>query len=251
MTQNRERDITEALVSIASSLVDGYDVAELLSTLTAECARLLDIASAGLLLANRRGGLQLLAASSEATEHLELYQLQRDEGPCLECYSTGTAVLAPDLEQEADRWPQFVAGAKLAGFVSVHALPMRLRGSSLGTLGLFGTKVGPLGADDLRLGQALADVASVSLTQSQAAADQVAINQQLQTALSSRVIIEQAKGVLAQQGASDMAAAFAALRRYSRDHNLKLTDVAQRVVSRSLAAGDLIQDTRDRRQPQG
>jgi transcriptional regulator with GAF, ATPase, and Fis domain len=246
MTQSRERDVTEALVSLASRLADGYDIADLLASLTSECARLLDIASAGLLLANGRGVLQLLAASSEATEHLELFQLQREEGPCLECYSSGTAVLAPDLEQESDHWPQFVARAISAGFASVHAVPMRLRGNTLGTLGLFGTKIGALTADDLRLGQALADVASVSLVQSQAAADQITVNKQLQTALSSRVIIEQAKGVLAQQGASDMTQAFAVLRRYARDHNLKLTDVAQRVVSRSLLPELLTKEVHDR-----
>jgi GAF domain-containing protein len=236
MTQRRERDITESLVSLASSLADGYDVADLLSDLTADCARILDIASASLMLANGRGVLNVLAASSEAAEHLELFQLQRDEGPCLDCYSEGTAVLAPDLDQEVDRWPLFVTGARSAGFRSVHALPMRLRGNTLGTLGL--------SADDLRLGQALADVASVSLVQAQASADQTALNQQLQTALSSRITIEQAKGVLTQQGASDMTEAFALLRRYARDRNLKLTDVAQSVVSGALTAGHLITQRR-------
>jgi GAF domain-containing protein len=244
MTQRRERDITESLVSLASSLADGYDVADLLSDLTADCARILDIASASLMLANGRGVLNVLAASSEAAEHLELFQLQRDEGPCLECYSEGTAVLAPDLDQEVDRWPLFVTGARSAGFRSVHALPMRLRGNTLGTLGLFGSTVGALSADDLRLGQALADVASVSLVQAQASADQTALNQQLQTALSSRITIEQAKGVLTQQGASDMTEAFALLRRYARDRNLKLTDVAQSVVSGALTAGHLITQRR-------
>jgi len=249
LTQSREREVTESLVSLASSLADGYDVADLLSELTADCARLLDIESASLLLANGRGVLNLLAASSEVAEHLELFQLQSDEGPSLDCFSSGTAVLAPDLGQEADRWPHFVTGARTAGFVSVHALPMRLRGNTLGTLGLFGTAVGLLTADDLRLGQALADVASVSLVQAQDSADQSALNQQLQTALSSRVIIEQAKGVLTQQGASDVTHAFAVLRRYARDHNRKLTDVAQSVVSGSLNAAHLIGPAQIRKPP--
>jgi hypothetical protein len=247
MTRDRERDVTQALVSLASSLADGYDVADLLSNLTADCARLLDVASAGLLLANGRGVLHLLAASSEATEHLELFQLQRAEGPCLDCYMSGTAVLIPDLGEETERWPQFVAGARMAGFVSVHALPMRLHGTALGTLGLFGTTVGALNTDDLRLGQALADVASVSIVQSHAAPDQSTLNQRLQTALASRVIIEQAKGVLAQQGALDMGEAFAVLRRYARDHNLRLSELAQSVVSRSLAAGVVLEHTQTRR----
>jgi transcriptional regulator with GAF, ATPase, and Fis domain len=241
MTENRERDVTKALVSLASSLVNGYDIVDLLSNLTADCARLLDVGSAGLLLANGRGVLSLLAASSEATEHLELFQLQQEEGPCLDCYKAGSPVLVPDLGEETDRWPQFAARAGMAGFVSVHALPMRLRGETLGTLGLFGTTVGALNTDDLNLGQALADVASVSLVQDSPVADKRSLNEQLQGVLTSRVVIEQAKGVLAQQGGSDMTEAFALLRRYARDHNLRLTDVAQGVVSRSLAA-ELLSD---------
>jgi transcriptional regulator with GAF, ATPase, and Fis domain len=240
MSDNRERDVTEAFVDLASSLVNGHDVVDLLNDLTEDCTHLLDVASAGLLLADGRGVLHVLAASSQATLHLEAFQLQRDEGPCLDCYRTGAPVSVADLEQETERWPQFVAGARAAGFVSVHALPMRLRDTILGTLGLFGTTVGALNPEDLTLGQALADVASVALVQEKAASDKAALAEQLQHALTSRIVIEQAKGVLAQQGASDMTQAFAVLRRYARDHNYRLTDVAQEVVSRELSATELI-----------
>jgi transcriptional regulator with GAF, ATPase, and Fis domain len=240
MTQSRERDVTQAFVALAGSLVTGHDVVDLLNDLVNDCARLLDVASAGLLLADARGVLHVLAASSQRTHHLEVFQVQREEGPCLDCYRDAAPVSVPDLEQMADRWPQFVKAARMAGFASVHALPMRMRDHMLGALGLFGTTAGALNDEDLTLGQALADVASVALIQDKVAADRTAVNAQLQTALTSRVVIEQAKGVLAQQGNTDMAEAFAVLRRYSRDHNLRLTDVAGATVSRTLPAQQLI-----------
>lgn len=240
----RERDVTEAFVNVASALTTGYDVVDLLSTLTGTCAQLLDVASAGLLLADGSGVLHVLAASSENTRHLETFQVQRAEGPCLDCYASGSPVKAPDLAAESERWPQFVAAAQLAGFESVHALPMRLRETTLGAMGLFGTSIGELNDEDLRLGQALADVASVALIQGKTAADRAAVNEQLQTALNSRVIIEQAKGVLAQHGNLTMEQAFAALRRYTRDHNLRLSDTAQQLVSRALVAREVVDHAR-------
>jgi transcriptional regulator with GAF, ATPase, and Fis domain len=240
MTEDREREVTHAFVSLASSLATGYDVVDLLNGLTTECTQLLDVSSAGLLLADRLGVLHVLAASTEHTRQLELVQLQRDEGPCLDCYRTGRAIAVPNVEDAAARWPQFAAAAQSAGFASVHALPMRLGTNVLGTLGLFGTTAGALNDDDLTLGQALADVASVALVQDTAAADQTVINDQLQKALTSRVIIEQAKGVLSQLGQVDMADAFTVLRRYARDNNLRVTDVAHAVTSRSLPAQQLL-----------
>ncbi|TFV78498.1 ANTAR domain-containing protein [Blastococcus sp. CT_GayMR19] len=237
MSVSRERDVTRAFVDLASSLVNGYDVVDLLSNLTADCALLLDVASAGLLLADGRGVLHVMAASSERTRQLELFQVQRSDGPCRDCYLDGAPVSAPDLREEIDRWPLFTPAALEAGFVSVHAVPMRLRDTVLGALGLFGTSAGPLDPDDLSLGQALADVASVALVQDKATTDQRSVNEQLQTALTSRIVLEQAKGVLAQQGLLPMEDAFAALRRYARDHNLRLTAVAEAVVARRLSAG--------------
>jgi transcriptional regulator with GAF, ATPase, and Fis domain len=238
--------VTEAFVSLASSLTTGYDVVDLLNTLTSQCAQLLDVASAGLLLADRLGVLHVLAASTESTRQLELFQLQRDEGPCLDCYRSGQPVSVADLQAATTRWPLFVAGAAIAGFASVHALPMRLRENTLGALGLFGATAGVLNDDDLRLGQALADVASVALVQDKASADKAIVNEQLQNALTSRVIVEQAKGVVAQVGQLDMNQAFAALRRYGRRHNLRLHDVAHAVVSRSVDPQRIIDSTRTR-----
>jgi hypothetical protein len=232
---------------MASSLAKGYDVVELLEELTTDCARLLDVATAGLLLADARGVLHLVAASSEATRMLEILQLQRQDGPCLDCYRTATPVSVDDLEDAADRWPVFVPAALAAGFASVHALPMRLRDSTLGALGLFGTHVGALNDDDLVLGQGLADVASVALLQDRAAADSAVVREQLQNALNSRVVLEQAKGVLAQLGNLQMDEAFAAMRGYARAHQLALSAVAQGIVARSLLAQTVLDHASARR----
>lgn len=247
MTADRESAVTDAFVSLATSLADGVDVVDLLSGLAADTTRLLDVTSTGMLLADKRGVLHVVAASSEATRNLEVFQLQRDQGPCLDCYRSGAAVSVADLGAEAGRWPSFVAAAIEAGFASVHAVPMRLRETVLGAVGFFGASVGSLGNDDLRLGQALAHVAAVALVQERAAADTALINAQLQQALDSRVVLEQAKGVLAQRGGLDMDEAFAVLRRYARDHNLRLTDVAHAVSTRQLSAEQLLNHARARK----
>jgi GAF domain-containing protein len=248
MSDSREREISRAFVTLASSLANGYDVVDLLSGLTADCAHLLDVASAGLLLADGRGVLHVMAASSERTRQLEVFQVQRADGPCRDCFLDGSPVSAPDLHEEAERWPQFVPAALDAGFVSVHAVPMRLRDNLLGALGLFGTTVGSLSPDDLSLAQALADVASVALVQDKVTSDQKSVNEQLQAALNSRIVLEQAKGVLAQQGSLQMEEAFAVLRRYARNNNLRLTAVAEAVVARRLSAQQLVEHSRDSRQ---
>lgn len=241
MTADRERAVTEAFVALATSLADGADVVDLLSGLAEDTTRLLDVASTGMLLADQRGALHVIAASSEATRSLEIFQLQRMQGPCLDCYRTGKPVSVADLRAETTRWPLFVGAAVEAGFASVHAVPMRLRDRMLGTVGLFGTSTGVLGEDDLRLGQALAYVAAVALVQEKAASDRALVNAQLQTALDSRVLLEQAKGVLSQRGALEMDQAFAVLRGYARDNNLRLTDVARAVTTRELPAERLLE----------
>ena len=240
MSTPREHEITRAFVSIANGMAEGADIVDLLSGLTSDCARLLDIASAGLLLADGHGTLHVLAASSERTRDLEIFQLQRDEGPCLDCFHSGQQVSVNDLRLEAKRWPQFVAAATATGFAAVHALPMRLRGTTLGALNLFGATPGALAADDLDLAQALAHVASIAIVTDKAPSNKETLDQQLQSALTSRVAIEQAKGVLAQLGSLDMDQAFAVLRRYARDHNAPLSDVAQQLVSRKLSVQQVL-----------
>ncbi len=239
-----ERDVTRVFVALAGALAGGEDVVELLTTLTGGCAQLLDVASAGLLLADQRGVLHVMAASSERTRELEVFQLQREEGPCRDSYLAGAAISVPDLAAETDRWPQFAPRALAVGFASVHALPMRLREVTLGTLNLFGTSVGDLNPEDLSLGQAFADVASVALVQDRTSSDHASINTQLQRALTSRVVLEQATGVVAQQGGLEMHEAFVVLRRYARDHDLRLTDLATAVVAREVPGRRLLEHAR-------
>jgi hypothetical protein len=242
MSTDREHMLTQAFVSLANSLVDGVDVVDLLAGLTTDCARLLDVASAGLLLGDGHGVLHVVAASSERTHELEMFQLQRDQGPCLDCYRSGSPVNVDDLAAEAARWPQFVPAAISAGFASVHAVPLRLRETVLGALNLFGNDVGPLRPDDLELAQALAHVASIALVADRAPADTETINLQLQMALTSRIAIEQAKGILSQRGNLDMEESFAVLRLYARNHKQRLSEVAQLVVTRELPAARLLDD---------
>jgi transcriptional regulator with GAF, ATPase, and Fis domain len=246
MSSDREQAVTRAFVSLAHSLADGVDPVDLLSRLAEDAAGLLDVASTGILLADPRRVLHVVAASSEATRALEVYQLQREQGPCLDCYHSGAPVSVADLPAETARWPLFVEAATNAGFASVHALPIRLRNNVLGTMGLFGTHIGALNDDDLSLGQALANVAAVAIVQERAAADSALVNEQLQTALTSRVALEQAKGVIAQRSNLTMDRSFAVLRLYARDHNLRLTDVAQAVAGRELSAERLIDHARRR-----
>lgn len=230
----REDEVVEAFVSMAGSLATGEDVPHLLNRLTVECARLLDVTSAGLLLADRRGTLHVVAASSQNAADLEGFQAQRSQGPCHDCYQDGAPVSVADVAAASDRWPGFVPVALQHGVLSVHAVPLRLRDQVLGALGLFGPSVGDLNARDLRLAQALADVATISLVQDRVAADRDAVNEQLQIALDSRVLLEQAKGVLAQTGGLDMPGAYGVLVRYARDHNLKLAHLARALVERTV-----------------
>ena len=249
MSRERESQLSAAFVAIADTLAGGCDTVEMFTRLAADCARLLDVASAGLLLADRRGVLHLMAASSEQTHDLELFQLQREEGPCLDCYRDGVPVLVPDLGCEAARWPTFVPAALASGFASVHALPMRLHEVTLGALGLFGTETGPLEQVDLDLAQALVHVAGVVLMTERAAADASTINDQLQRALESRVLVEQAKGLLAQIGNLEMDQAFEVLNRYASDHRQRLSEVAAQLAARDLPARDVLDHTADLARP--
>ena len=240
MTATREQQINDVFVDLAGALAGGEDVVELLELLTGRCAALLDVTSAGLLLADAGAVLHVLAASSAKTRDVEILQVQRAEGPCQDCYLTGEQVLVEDLTEHARRWPRFVPAALQAGFRSVHAVPLRRRSRTLGALGLFGCEAGRLNERDLSLAQALADVASTALTQDQGGDDDTVLTAQLQTALTSRVVIEQAKGVLAQLGDLDMTQAIDVLRRSARDRDLTLSEIAQAVVTRSLPAAALL-----------
>ena len=226
---------------MADTLVSDFDVVELLDRLAGHCTVLLDTAAAGLLLADQRGSLRVVAASAEQTRLLELIQLQNDEGPCLDCYRSGRPVSAENLATAQDRWPLFAREAVEAGFHSVHALPMRLREQCIGTLNLFRVTAGPLEEADARIGQALADVATIGILQERAVRRSEVLAEQLQAALNSRIVIEQAKGMLAEHATSNVADAFALLRGFARDTNRRLSDVALDVVAGRLPARQVLE----------
>jgi GAF domain-containing protein len=226
----RETRVLDAVVSLVDSLLDDFDVVDLLTELTERCAELLDVESAGLLLADPLEQLRLLAATSEATRELELFQLQADEGPCVDCYSTGQPVSVADLQAEADRWPRFVPAAVDAGFASVHAVPMRAAGIVLGALGLFGTRPGALDDADLLVGQTLAHIASVAILQEHAPTP-ATVMPQLRSALTSRILVEQAKGFLRESLDVSVEQAFRLLRNYARTHGDHLTEIARRLMT--------------------
>jgi GAF domain-containing protein len=190
--------IAEAFVDVADTLVDEFDLIEFLQTVISHAAELTDAHAAGLLLADHRGRLQLMAASDERAEMVELFQVQAMEGPCQDCYGQGIAVVNADLREASGRWPQFAPLAVEAGYRSVHAFPLRLRHEVIGALNMFGTDAGQLNPDDMRVIQALADVATIGLLQERAIRRAEILAEQLQAALNSRIVIEQAKGALAQ-----------------------------------------------------
>jgi transcriptional regulator with GAF, ATPase, and Fis domain len=222
--------LSETFVELTDTMVAGFDVIDFLHVLTDRSVQLLGVSAAGLLLADPRGELRVVAASSEAVRLLELFQLQNDQGPCLDCFRSGRPVAAADLAAAGARWPRFAPAARQAGFGAVQALPMRLREQVIGALNLFGAGAGALAPADIRVGQALADVATISLLHERSMRHSDTLNEQLQAALNSRVVIEQAKGKLAERLGVDMEEAFSLLRDRARTSNLRLSDLARAFI---------------------
>lgn len=231
--------LAEVFVALADTLVDDYDVVELMERLTQACVDLLGATAAGLLIIDLRGSLRVMASSSEQMHVLDVLQVQTDEGPCRDCVKSGTAVRVEDLATEIERWPRFAPVALDAGFSALLALPLRLRSETLGALNLFFAN-GPLLAEpDQRIAQALADVATIGVLQQRAVHRSAVVAEQLQQALNSRVVIEQAKGMLAQHLQTDMDVAFDLLRRHARNHNLRLTALAGALTSGEVLPADI------------
>jgi GAF domain-containing protein len=231
--------LARTFVQLADTLVADYDVVELLTLVTDCCVDVLDVSSAGIMLVAPEGDLRVAASSSEAMRVLELFELQAQEGPCLDCYRTGQPIVNQDLATVNGRWPRFAPEALAAGFHSVHALPMRLRGSIIGAVNLFRRDAGKMRQPDVEAAQALADVATIGILQHRATLEAQVVNEQLNHALNSRIVIEQAKGVIAERLGVNMEEAFATLRGHARSHNLRLVDVAQSVITGSLSASVL------------
>ncbi|MGZ5378424.1 MAG: GAF domain-containing protein [Mycobacterium sp.] len=226
----RETRVLDAVVSLVDTLLEDFDIVELLTELTERCAELLDISAAGFLLADPLNQLRLMAATTQQVRELELFQLQADEGPCVECYASGQPVSIADLNDAAARWPRFVPAALDSGFASVHAVPMRAAGIVLGALNLFGSRPGELNEADRLVAQTLAHVACVAILQEHAPTP-ATVMPQLRSALASRVIVEQAKGFLRETLDISVEHAFTLLRSYARANGEHLTEIARRLMS--------------------
>lgn len=242
----REDVLVGTFVQLADTLVEDFDIIDMLTQLADGCVELELAQAAGILLADQDRRLRVMAASNERTRLLELFQLQNDQGPCLDAFATGETVFHPDLAAADDRWPNFAPEARNAGFLSVHAFPLRLRSKVIGALNLFGDKTGVMAEADVHIARALADVASIAILQDQAARASEERAGQLQHALDSRVAIEQAKGMLAERMNTDMDHAFRVLRAFARNSRRHLTAVAEEVVAGTLALDEVTRDRSNR-----
>jgi transcriptional regulator with GAF, ATPase, and Fis domain len=236
----RETLLARTFVELADTLVDDFDVIDFLQVLAARCVELLDVGAAGIVLADQNGSLMTVAASDERARLLELFEVQNDEGPCRECYRLGTAVVNVDLDGMRERWPQFTTQAIAAGFRSANALPLRLRSQVIGSLNLFHADSDGLGSIRLRLAQALADAATIGILQQRGLRHGEVVAVQLQAALTSRIVIEQAKGVLAERLQVGTDEAFMVLRTAARNGNRLLSDVAREIASGPTNAAELL-----------
>jgi len=238
---SRQRLIGETMVTLADNLVADFDVIELLTVLADRCVTVLGASAAGLMLAGPDGTLRVVASSSEQMRLLELLELQTEQGPCLESFRTGEVVSQVQLGAAIERWPTFVAQALAGGFNAVHALPMRLRGQVIGALNLFHTDPAGIGDEALEAARAFADIATIAILQFRATVEARELIDQLNTALTSRIVIEQAKGIVAEYRHLDMEGAFATLRQHARTHNRRLSDVAADLVAGRLKPSGLVE----------
>lgn len=231
--------LTATLLELADTLVGDFDLTDLFVRLVDHCVTVVGVSAAGLMLVSPGGDLRMAASSSHEMQVVELFEIQSQEGPCLDSYHSGDQVVNVDLATARARWPRFAPLAIEAGFCSVHALPMKLRDSVLGAINLFNDYPGELAASDLAAGKALADMATIAILQHRAAIHAKVINENLQNALNDRLVIEQAKGVLAERAGLQIEEAFVTMRNHARNHNLRLVDVARQVIEGGLDAASL------------
>jgi GAF domain-containing protein len=226
--------VVETFVTLADTLVDGYDIVDLLHTLVDTCSALVSASAGGILLVNEHRQLEVVASTNERSRLVELMQLRVGGGPCLDSYVTGRPVSVPDLEADDSRWPVFRAQALEQHFKAVHAVPLRLRSETIGSLNLFWDKSGALDERDAEVVQALAHVATIGILQERAMRESTIAREQLQRALNSRVVIEQAKGVVAQTRDVSMEEAFSLIRDYARKNQTPLAVVSEGIVARTI-----------------
>lgn len=233
MSTPEEQSLAEAFVELSDTLVADYDVVEFLHLLARRCVDLLGVRAAGIMVADQRGALRVMASSSEQAHLLELFEVETDEGPCVDCYTSRIPVSDPDLDHPDPRWREFAGRARLAGFLAAHAIPVRLRDEVIGVLNLYAAEPGPLADTTADAARAIANITAIGLLQHRAVEYRQVLAEQLQHAMNSRVVIEQAKGILAERLGLDMPAAFDELRRYAARLGRRLSDVAA-----AVAAGD-------------
>jgi len=236
---SRESVLARTMVELADNLVDEFDIVDLLTLLADRCVEVLDASAAGIMLVGSDGQLQLMSSSNEAMRVVELFELQSAEGPCWDCFYSGRPIVNQDLTTAQERWPDFAPIAVGAGFLGSDAIPMRLRGNVIGALNLFRTERGSLSDDDITVAQALADVATIAILQNRTSVMAAEVNAQLTAALTSRIVIEQAKGIIAERRRVSIDTAFAHLRRHARNHNLRLADLARATVDGSVDVATL------------
>lgn len=238
----RERWVIDTFVEFTDLLVADFDLADLLFLLSTRCVDLLEAADAGVLIGGGDGELHVVASSSEEMHSLELLEIERAEGPCMQVYTSHRAILNEPVEDDA-RWPRFADRARAVGFQMVHAFPLRHQDDVVGVLNIFDHHATPLSECDVRITQALGDIVTFAIIKNRELHHATNVGGQLQHALNSRIAIEQAKGILSERLQIDMGHAFAALRQYSRNHNERIADTARRVVARSLAADEVMTGT--------
>jgi len=228
---DREGQLVSTLVELADVFVEHFDV---LGLLTERCVEIFGASAAGIILVSADGHLGLMTSSNEALRNLELFELQVQEGPCLDCFHGGVAVIEQDLTTAGARWPRLSVRSLEAGYRSVHALPMRLQGTTIGALNLFRTEKGAMDESDVVAAQGFADVATIAIFQQRARNEAQLVNEHLRQVMNGRIIVEQAIGVLAESVPVNTENAFTLLRRYAQMHNLRLIEVAQDLVDGRL-----------------
>lgn len=234
------RRVAQMFVSLADTLTADYDPVQLMDDLVESAVEMFAVPAAGILLADQRGGVRLVASSCQDTRVVELFQLQSGQGPCLDAIASAEPVQEGDLARDPPRWPAWSPVAISVGYASVYATPMRLRDQTIGALNLFGDRVEALSAADLALVRALADMATIGVLHERVFRESHVVTEQLQSALTSRVIIEQAKGVLAGRRGLSMEHAYRALRTFSQTRNTRLTEVARGIVDGAIRTSDLL-----------
>jgi AmiR/NasT family two-component response regulator len=226
----REQMLLETLTVVADTLIDDFDVVEFLHELAERCAAICEAVDVGIVLVNDRPELVVMASTSERLHAIEALQLSAGHGPCLDAFVTGEVVTASSREEIARRWPALAEGVRDTGYQSVHAVPLRLRRTTVGSLNFFRDREGRLELDDVIAAQTIADVATIGLVQERAIREAATARDQLQHALDSRVVIEQAKGVIAHRNGVDMETAWRMLRQRARSRQARVGDIARAVV---------------------